>query len=49
MNSDEDENYMKIVSFVGTYNFVFQTFFIWNHLDAQMIDIIFSFSSQHIF
>jgi hypothetical protein len=31
---------MKIVAFVEIYNFVVQTFKIWNHLEAQIIDIL---------
>ena len=38
MNSDEDKLYMKIVDLDEIYNFVVQTFFIWIHLGAQMID-----------
>ena len=38
MNLDRDKLYMKIVDLDKIYNFVVQTFFIWSHLGAQIID-----------
>ena len=38
MNLDGDKLYMKIVDLDNIYNFVVQTFFIWSHLGAQIID-----------
>jgi len=38
MNSDGDKLYMRIVDLDEIYNFVVQTFFIWSHLSAQIID-----------
>ena len=38
MNLDGDKLYMKIVDLDEIYNFVVQTFFIWSHLDAQLIN-----------
>ena len=38
MNLDGDKLGMKIIDLDGIYNFVVQTFFIWSHLDAQIID-----------
>jgi hypothetical protein len=40
MNSDGDKLYMKIVAFDKIYNFVVQTFFVWSHLQTQIIDIL---------
>jgi hypothetical protein len=40
MNSDGDKSYTKIFIFTEIYNFVIQTFFICNDLDAQIIDEI---------
>jgi hypothetical protein len=41
MYFDENEIYMKIVTFVGIHNFVVQMFLNWNYLDAPIIDILF--------
>jgi hypothetical protein len=57
MNLDGDNIYTKIVDLDEIYNFVAQYFFIWNHLCAQIIDVMFRydepeelhFSLQHIF
>jgi hypothetical protein len=43
---------MKIVDFVMIYNFIVQTFFIWNHLEAHINDILsryknFDFKFKH--
>ena len=38
MNLDGDKLYIKIVDLDEIYNFVVQTFFIWSHLGAQIID-----------
>jgi hypothetical protein len=38
-NSDGGKLYMESVSFNEIYNFVAQTFFIWSHLQTQIIDI----------
>jgi hypothetical protein len=40
MNSDRDKIYMKIVASNEVYNFVVQTFFILNHLEAGKNDIL---------
>jgi hypothetical protein len=39
-DSDEDKIYTKIVTFDEIYNFVVQTFFIWNHLWTQKINVL---------
>ena len=39
MMSDEDELYIKLIVLDEIYNFVVQSFLIWDHLDVQ----IFSF------
>ena len=36
MMSDEDELYIKVVVLDEIYNFVVQTFLIWDHLDVQI-------------
>jgi hypothetical protein len=41
MNSNGDTLYMKIIDFDEIYNFVVQTFFIWSHLQTQIINILF--------
>jgi hypothetical protein len=41
MNSDGDKFYKKLEDFDEIYNFVDQTCFIWSHLGAQKIDIMF--------
>jgi len=38
MNLDGDKLYIKIVDLDNIYSFVVQTFFIWSHLGAQIID-----------
>jgi hypothetical protein len=40
VHSDEDKIYIKIVAFNEIYNFVVQTFFIWNHLEPGKNDIL---------
>ena len=41
MNLDKDKTYTKIIDLDEIYNFVAQTFFIWNHLSTQIIDTMF--------
>jgi hypothetical protein len=39
MMSDEDELYIKVVVLNEIYNFVIQTFLIWDRLDVQIYKI----------
>jgi hypothetical protein len=54
MNSEVDKSYTTILDFVEIVDHT--NFFIWDHFDAQMIDLIFRskiwrilLSQQHIF